>query len=84
MFEAKISVNITSLRPKNTLVTDQILDATLSNTLIVLVEYTRFCQNLPFAIRNYLILCSFEHPLGSFGFPLGSFGFPLGSFGFLG
>ena len=70
-FEATISVNITSLRPKNTLVTDRILDATLPNTLIVLVEYTRFCQNLPFAIRNYLILWSFEHPLGSFGVPLG-------------
>ena len=71
MFEATISVNITSLRPKNTLVTDQILDAALPNTLIVLVKYMRFCQNFPFVIRNYFILWSFEHPLGFLWVPLG-------------
>ena len=64
MFEATISVKITSMRPKNTLVTDRILDATLPNTLIVLVEYTSFCRNFSFAVRNYIILWSCEHPFG--------------------
>ena len=31
------------MRPKNTSVTDRILDATLPNTLIVLVENMSFC-----------------------------------------
>ena len=31
------------MRPKNTSVTDRIMDATLPNTLIVLIENTRFC-----------------------------------------
>ena len=31
------------MRSKNTSVTDRILDATLPNTLIVLVENTSFC-----------------------------------------
>ena len=54
------------MRSKNTLVTDRILDGTLPNTLIVLVEYTSFCKIFPFAVRNYSILWSFEHPLGIF------------------
>ena len=66
------------MRPKNTSVTDRILDATLPNTLIVLVENTSFCKKFPFAVRNYIILWFFEHPLGSFVYHLGSFGYPLG------
>ena len=51
------------MRPKNTSVTDRILDATLPKTLIVLVENTSFCLNIPFDVRNYIILWFLKHPL---------------------